>query len=95
MAHTTDRLTCRTPVPVEIILGRQKKQPTTASFVLFDVLYEDGSRSSNRKVPGEMLDGLDGDDPARTFIMSQDQKIAEMSGQPRGPIKSLTRSAKQ
>lgn len=75
-------------------MGRQKKQLAPASFVLFDVLYEDGNRTSNRKVPGDLLDGLDGDDPARTFIMSQDQKIADMSGQPRGQIKSLKRSGK-
>lgn len=79
---------------MEIILGRQKKPATPASFVLFNVIYEDGSLSSNRKVPGELLDGLDGDAPARTFIMDQDQKIAEMSGQPRGQIKSLKRAGK-
>ena len=40
------------------------KKPTAKSeFVLFDVLYEDGSRRSNRRVPGELLGGLDGDEP--------------------------------
>jgi hypothetical protein len=41
------------------------KPGTQARFVLFDVLYEDGSRRSNRKVPAELLGGLDGDAPAR------------------------------
>ena len=60
-------------------------------FILFDVLYEDGTRTSNRKVPGSELDGVDGDLPAKTYIETQDRQIAEISGKPRTPIKSLTR----
>ena len=60
-------------------------------FILFDVLYEDGSRTSNRKVPGSELGGIDGDLPAKTYIEAQDRQIAEVSGKPRSPIKSLTR----
>ena len=63
--------------------------------MLFDVLYEDGARTSNRKVPSGELGGLDGDEPARAIIEAQDRKIAEMSGNPRGPIKSITRSPGQ
>jgi hypothetical protein len=73
----------------------RKKQATDNAFVLFDVLYQDGARTSNRKVPSELLGGLDGDEPARGVIEEQDRKIAEMSGNPRGPIKSLTRSSNQ
>jgi hypothetical protein len=73
----------------------RKKQPTDNAFVLFDVLYEDGARTSNRKVPSDLLGGLDGDEPAKTLIEQQDRKIAEMSGNPRGPIKSITRSPNQ
>jgi hypothetical protein len=73
----------------------RKKQATDNAFVLFDVLYQDGARTSNRKVPSELLGGLDGDEPARGVIEEQDRKIAEMSGNPRGPIKSLTRSPNQ
>jgi hypothetical protein len=73
----------------------RKKQPTGNGFVLFDVLYEDGARTSNRKVPSIDLNGLDGDEPARVFIELQDRKIAEKSGNPRGPIKSITRSPNQ
>jgi hypothetical protein len=69
------------------------KKPTAKSeFVLFDVLYEDGSRRSNRRVPGELLGGLDGDEPARMVIEQQDRDIAEKSGQPPLRIKSLQRS---
>ena len=70
----------------------RKKQPVFNGFVLFDVVYQDGSRTSNRKVPGAELGGLDGDAPARAFIEAQDRAIAERSGNPRGPIKSITRS---
>ena len=73
----------------------RKKQPTDNGFVLFDILYEDGARTSNRKVPSVDLNGLDGDEPARVFIELQDRKIAEKSGNPRGPIKSITRSPNQ
>lgn len=70
-----------------------KKKPSNDSeFVLFDVLYQDGSRSSNRRVPREVVTGLDGDDPAKAVIEEQDRDIAEKSGRPRGPIKTITRS---
>jgi hypothetical protein len=68
-----------------------RKPTKRAEFVLFDVFYEDGSQRSNRKVPGEVLGGLDGDAPARTFIVAQDREIAEKSGQAPIPIKSLRR----
>ncbi len=74
-------------------MARKKQQPVANGFVLFDVVYQDGSRSSNRKVPSAEVGGLDGDDPARTFIEAQDRVIAERSGNPRGPIKSIARSA--
>ena len=76
-------------------MARSRRQPVEREFVLFDVLYEDGTRTSNRKVPGAELGGLDGDEPARAFIEAQDRKIATMSGSARGPIKSITRSPGQ
>ncbi len=71
-----------------------KKQKIPNGFVLFDVFYEDGSRTSNRKVPASELGGLDGDAPARVFVESQDRHIGEMSGIPRGRIKTIVRSSK-
>ena len=68
-----------------------RKPTKRAEFVLFDVLYEDGSQRSNRKVPSEALGGLDGDAPARTIIVAQDRVIAERSGQAPIAIKSLRR----
>jgi hypothetical protein len=69
------------------------KKPTARSeFVLFDVVYEDGSQRSNRKVPADLLGGLDKDEPARAEIEAQDRAIAEKSGMPPLAIKSLKRS---
>lgn len=72
-----------------------RRKVTDSAYVLFDVIYEDGSRSSNRKIPREEVEGLDGDKPARWLIEAQDRKIAELSGRPRGPIKSISRSPSQ
>jgi hypothetical protein len=69
-----------------------RKPGTRSEFVLFDVFYEDGSQRSNRKVPSEVLGGLDGDDPARTVIEQQDREIAEKSGIPPARIKTVRRS---
>ena len=69
-----------------------RKKSNDSAFVLFDVIYEDGSQTSNRKVPSSAVGGLDGDEPARAIIEAQDRKIAEMSGSSRGPIKTIRRS---
>ena len=69
-----------------------KKPGTRTEFVLFDVLYEDGSRRSNRRVPSDVLGGLDADEPARAVIEQQDREIAERSGMAPVRIKSLQRS---
>ena len=69
-----------------------RKPATRAEFVLFDVFYEDGSQRSNRRVPSELLGGLDGDSPARTVIEEQDRLIAEKSGTPALAVTSLRRS---
>ena len=72
-------------------MGRRSAGRRAAEFILFDVLYEDGTRTSNRKVPGSELGEVDGDLLAKTYIEAQDRQIAEISGKPRTPIKSLTR----
>jgi hypothetical protein len=59
-------------------------------FAFFNVVYEDGTQRSNRRVPAELLGGLDGDEPARGFIMEQDREIAEKSGRPPLAIKSIS-----
>ena len=72
----------------------KKKPRIDSSIVLFDVFYEDGGRASNRKVPGAELGGLDGDAPALTYIMDQEQKIAALSGKAPRPIKQIVRSGR-
>jgi hypothetical protein len=75
-----------------LTMAKREKMPRTAEHVLFDVLYEDGTRSSNRKVPMSELGSLDGDTPAKPYIEAQDRRIAKISGKPRAPIKSISRS---
>ena len=70
----------------------KKNAPKKGAFVLFNVIYEDGSLSSNRRVPADLLGGLDGDDPARTTIEEQDRRIAAQSGRIAERIKTIKRS---
>ena len=70
------------------------KKPGTnpkGEFAFFDVVYEDGSQRSNRRVPAELLGGLEKDEPARGYIIEQDREIAEKSGRSPLQIKSLLR----
>ena len=76
-------------------MGKRSAGRRVEEFVLFDVLYEDGSRTSNRKVPGSELGGVDGDLRAKTYIETQDRQIAEISGKPRSSVKSLTRARRR
>jgi hypothetical protein len=71
-----------------------RKPGTRAEFVFFDVVYEDGSQRSNRRVPSSVLGGLEGDAPARDAIAEQDREIAEKSGRPPLAIKTLRRAGK-
>jgi hypothetical protein len=71
------------------------KKPGTnpkGEFVFFDVVYEDGSQRSNRRVPAELLGGLDKDEPARGYLIEQDRDIAEKSGRAPLAIKTLVRT---
>lgn len=70
-----------------------RKPSSKTEFVLFDVVYNDGSRRSNRRVPKEILGGIDGDNPARAVIEAQDREIAERSGQLMPEIKVVKRSS--
>ncbi|QRM33126.1 hypothetical protein [Microvirga sp. VF16] len=73
-------------------MAHKKSKSVESAYALFDILYEDGSRSSNRRVPRSLLGGLDGDEPARRAIEEQDNAIAGKLGRPRIPIKKITRS---
>jgi hypothetical protein len=69
-----------------------RKPGLNSEFVMFDVVYEDGTLRSNRKVPRGLTGGIDGDKPAHGFLIEQDRDIAEKSGRPLAKIKSITRS---
>ncbi len=67
--------------------SRTKKK--VGEFLLFDVLYEDGSRSSNRKAPAPEKAGEEGEDAVKAYLEAQDRKIADASGKSRGEIKAI------
>lgn len=73
---------------------RARQLPQDRGTVLFDVVFEDGSRASNRRVPMEILGGLDGDQPARELIEQHEAEIAKKAGRAPRVIQSLTRTAK-
>jgi hypothetical protein len=72
-----------------------RKKQTVVNFALFDVIYQDGTRTSNRKVPAAEPYEVDFEARAKATIEAQDREIAEKSGRPRGPIKSIVKSAGQ
>lgn len=76
-------------------MARKPGTRAGGEFVLFDVIYEDGTQRSNRKVPAGMLGGLDKDEPARAVIEEQDREIAQKSGLAPMRIKTLRRSGEK
>ena len=54
-------------------------------------IYEDGTQRSNRKVPADILGGIDGDEPARALIEEQDREISAKSGMPPLTIQRVVR----
>ena len=73
-------------------MARKPGTSSVGEFALFDVVYEDGSQRSNRRVPLTALGGLDGDEPAKSEIAKQDREIAEKSGRPALTIKTIKRA---
>jgi len=75
-------------------MARKKSDGRGAAFTMFNVTYEDGTITSNRRVPNELLDQSFGDqllDLARTAIQDQDNEIAARSNQRRAKIKSIAK----
>jgi hypothetical protein len=68
-----------------------RKPTARTEYVLFNVYFEDGSQRSNRRVPAEMLGGIDRDEPARALIEEQDREISEKSGMPPMQIERIVR----
>jgi hypothetical protein len=73
-------------------MARNKSKLKPATFTMFNVTYEDGSITSNRRVENDRLDQSFGDallDLARTAIQDQDNEIAQRSNRRRAKIKSI------
>ncbi len=71
-----------------------KKPTARVEYAYFDVIYEDGSQRSNRKVPAEVLDALDRNAAIRAILEEQDKAISEKSGMPPLAIKEIKRRDK-
>ena len=67
-----------------------KKPTARVEFAFFNVIYEDGSQRSNRKVSADVLNAYDKDAAIREAIEAQDKAISEKSGLPPLAIKSIT-----
>ncbi|MEK9722893.1 MAG: hypothetical protein VW405_05340 [Rhodospirillaceae bacterium] len=74
-------------------MARRKPKGKAAAFTMFNVVYEDGTVTSNRRVAAELLDQSFGDDLldlAEAAIQAQDDEIAQRANQRRAPIKSIS-----
>ena len=76
-------------------MARRKSGSKGAAFLAFNVTYEDGMVTSNRRVSSKLLDQSFGEtiqDLARTAIEDQDNESAQRSGARRAKIKSIARA---
>ena len=76
-------------------MARKKTAAVDIGYFLVNVLYEDGSQRSNRKVLNSQLSGFDDKADILTAIEQQDQKIADLSGLARASIASITKVGKR
>jgi hypothetical protein len=70
-----------------------RKPASKIEYVLFDVIYEDGSQRSNRRVLKDLTLGDEAEDRIRADLEAQDLVIAERSGRAPLSIKTVRRSA--
>ena len=72
-----------------------RKPSPRVELISYDVIYEDGSQRSNRRVPASLLEGLDGgEDAVKADLERQDREISEKSGIPPLKIKSIKPSGR-
>lgn len=74
-------------------MAKKNKAPV-ATLISFDVLYEDGTRLSNRKLKSTDLEEHNEIASAKALLEAQDREIGTLSGRVRPSIKSVSRSAK-
>ena len=73
-------------------MARRTSKSKGPSHRVFNVTYEDGMVTSNRRIPNELLDQSFGDDLldlALAAIQNQDNAIAQRAKQRRAKIKSI------
>lgn len=73
-------------------MARKNNKSKVSGFTMFNVAYEDGKITSNRRVANERLDQSFGDDLqelARIAIEEQDNEITQRSGERCAKIKSI------
>jgi len=73
----------------------KKSKGKGAAFMVFNVKYEDGMVTSNRRISNDLLDRSFGDslqDLALIAIENQDSEIAQRSGQSRAKIVTIVRA---
>ncbi len=75
-------------------LNRKRPKDSAGAFVLFDIVYEDGSRSSNRRVDRAIVESFDGAPAVKAAIEQQDRIIADRAQRPQLSIKSIQPSGK-
>ena len=76
-------------------MTRKKSKPKGRAYTTFNVNYEDGMVTSNRRVSNDLLDQSYGDsikNLVRLAIEDQDSEIAKRSGKRRAKIKSIIRT---
>ena len=75
-------------------MARKKSKGKPLTYATFNVTYEDGTLSSNRRVENQHLDQSFGDDLlelARTALTDQDNEIAQRSNQRRAKILTVVK----
>jgi small subunit ribosomal protein S21 len=66
-------------------MARRSTVRRVEEFVLFDVLYQDGTRTSNRNVPSSELVDIEADLLAETYIEVQDRQNCRALGKTPAP----------
>jgi len=68
-----------------------RKKQAVVEYTLFDVFYQDGTRTSHRKVAAAEPYEQDFEARVKATIEAQDREIAEKSGRTPLAIKSISR----
>ena len=73
----------------------RRSRRTKEEFQVFNVIYQDGSLSSNRRIATSKIDVFDADASIKAIIEAQDREIAERSARTRPSVKSVERVSRR